>query len=93
MSGELISNNLDQQLASEGYNIKRMINYIAKPIEAFDQSFINKLKLKWDIVTPLGVPVEPDVNTIYAGQPGSIRGNLLETRLISSKNWASSSIA
>jgi uroporphyrinogen-III synthase len=46
VSGEIISSNLDQQLTSEGYNIKRIINYRANPIEKFEQSFIDKLKLK-----------------------------------------------
>jgi uroporphyrinogen-III synthase len=46
VSGEIISSNLDQQLISEGYNIKRIINYRANPIEKFDQNLIDKLKLK-----------------------------------------------
>ena len=46
VSGEIISSNLDQQLISEGYNIKRIINYRANPIEKFEQSFIDKLKFK-----------------------------------------------
>jgi len=46
VSGEIISSNLDQQLITEGYNIKRIINYKVNPIEKFDQSFIDKLKLK-----------------------------------------------
>jgi len=46
ISGEIISSNLDKQLISEGYNIKRIINYRANPIEKFDQNLINKLKLK-----------------------------------------------
>ena len=46
VSGEIISGNLDQQLTFQGYNIKRIINYRANPIEKFDQSFIDKLKLK-----------------------------------------------
>ena len=51
ISGEIVSSNLDQQLISEGYNIKRIINYRANPIEKYDQSFIEKLKLKMpDIV-------------------------------------------
>ena len=45
VSGEIISNELDQQLISEGYNVKRIINYIANPIEKFNDEFIEKLKL------------------------------------------------
>jgi len=46
VSGEIISSNLDQQLLSEGYNIERIINYKANPIENYDEDFIEKLKLK-----------------------------------------------
>jgi uroporphyrinogen-III synthase len=46
VSGEVISGNLDEQLVSEGYNIKRIINYVAKPILKYDESFIEKLKSK-----------------------------------------------
>ena len=51
ISGETISDNLDQKLMSEGYNIKRIINYMVKPIEKFNDNLIEKLKLKMpDIV-------------------------------------------
>jgi len=51
ISGETISDNLDQKLMSEGYNIKRIINYMVKPVEKFNDNFIKKLKLKMpDIV-------------------------------------------
>ena len=46
VSGEIISNDLDQQLISEGYNVKRIVNYYAKPVEKFNEVFIEKLKLK-----------------------------------------------
>jgi len=46
VSGEIISNDLDQQLISEGYNVKRIINYTANPVEKFNNKFIEKLKLK-----------------------------------------------
>ena len=46
ISGEIISNDLDQQLISEGYNVKRIVNYSAKPVEKFNEVFIEKLKLK-----------------------------------------------
>ena len=45
VSGEIISSNLDKQLISEGYNIKRIINYRANPIRKFEEEFMNKLKL------------------------------------------------
>ena len=44
VSGEIISSDLDQQLTTKGYNIKRIINYRAKPIEKFEQSFIDWCK-------------------------------------------------
>ena len=44
-SGEIISNDLDQILISEGYNIQRIINYKANPVEKFSDTFIEKLKL------------------------------------------------
>jgi len=45
VSGEIISNDLDQMLLSEGYNIQRIINYRANPVEKFSDTFIEKLKL------------------------------------------------
>ena len=51
ISGETISSSLDQQLISDGYNLKRIINYKANSIEKYDQNFIEKLKVKMpDIV-------------------------------------------
>jgi uroporphyrinogen-III synthase len=51
VSGELISNDLDQQLISEGYNVNRIINYRANHIEKFNSELIEKLKEKMpDIV-------------------------------------------
>ena len=44
VSGEIISIDLDQQLASEGYNIERVINYRTNPIETYNESFIEKMK-------------------------------------------------
>ena len=51
ISGDIVSSNLDQQLISEGYNVKRIVNYKVHPIKKYDQKFIEKLKLKMpDIV-------------------------------------------
>ena len=51
ISGEVISSNLDQDLISNGYTIKRVINYRANSIEKYDEDLIKKLKLKMpDIV-------------------------------------------
>ena len=49
--GEIISSNLDQDLISEGYNIKRIINYRANPIRRYDKNFIEKLKLRMPDIT------------------------------------------
>ena len=46
VSGEQISTNLDQELISEGYLVKRIINYVAQAEEKINQDFIEKLKLK-----------------------------------------------
>ena len=51
VSGEIITDNLDHDLASSGYNIKRVINYRANSIEKYDEDFIAKLKLKMPEVT------------------------------------------
>ncbi len=44
MSGETISSNLDKDLISEGYSIKRLINYKVLPNEKFDPNFMKELK-------------------------------------------------
>ena len=46
VSGEQISVNLDEELIAEGYSVKRIINYVAKPIEKINETFIEKLKSK-----------------------------------------------
>jgi len=44
VSGEIISNDLDKNLASLGYNVKRIINYTSKPNYELDETFIEKLR-------------------------------------------------
>tara|TARA_B100001063_G_scaffold231608_1_gene245868 strand:- start:620 stop:1318 length:699 start_codon:yes stop_codon:yes gene_type:complete len=44
VSGKTISMNLDQQLLSEGYDIKRVLNYQADHNEIFDEKFVRLLK-------------------------------------------------
>ncbi len=44
VSGEIISSNLDKSLISEGYNVKRLVNYSVLPIEELDLKFINDIK-------------------------------------------------
>ncbi len=51
VSGEVTANDLDQDLISNGYDVKRIINYTARSIENLDEKFIEKLKQKMpDIV-------------------------------------------
>ena len=45
-SGETVSTNLDEELITEGYFVKRIVNYVARPVEKIDETFIDKLKLK-----------------------------------------------
>ena len=44
VSGEIISSNLDKDLISEGYKVKRIINYSTVPIEQVSDEFIKDLK-------------------------------------------------
>ena len=51
VSGEIVSSNLDYYLISEGYHIKRIINYRSIPVKKYSEDFIKKLKSKMpDIV-------------------------------------------
>ena len=44
VSGEIISSNLDKDLISEGYKVKRIINYSVAPIEEVSDEFKRDLK-------------------------------------------------
>ena len=46
ISGETVSEDLDQQLLKEGYNVKRVINYKTIHSQNFNDEFVNELKLK-----------------------------------------------
>jgi uroporphyrinogen-III synthase len=46
VSGEAIFSNLDKKIIFQGYNIERVVNYRANPIEKYDENFIEKLKLE-----------------------------------------------
>jgi len=51
ISGETISVDLDQQLLSEGFIVKRIINYRVNHNQKFDEKFVDELKLNMpDIV-------------------------------------------
>ena len=45
VSGETISVDLDQQLVSEGFRVKRIINYRVDHNQKFNEKFVNELKL------------------------------------------------
>ena len=67
ISGEIVSVDLDHQLEEEGYNIKRLINYRASPIEKFEERFIDELKLKI-----------PDIVYIYSQNSASSFLNIIK---------------
>ena len=46
VSGEIISNELDKQLKSEGYDVKRVINYTVKHVQNLNEGFVDKIKIK-----------------------------------------------
>ena len=46
LSGEIISTNLDQSLANEGYLLKRIVNYKTTHNQNFNDEFVEELKLK-----------------------------------------------
>ena len=46
VTGEIISSDLDKKLISEGYNLKRIINYKAIAQEKFNNDEIEKLKVQ-----------------------------------------------
>ena len=55
LSGEVISNHINKNLVSQGYNVKRVINYSSKPNYQLDEKFIEKLRLSM-----------PDVVYVYS---------------------------
>ena len=55
LSGEVISNDINKNLVSQGYNVKRVINYTSKPNHQLDEKFIEKLRLNM-----------PDVVYVYS---------------------------
>ena len=67
VSGEIISSNLDQYLTSEGYTIKRVVNYQTKHIQKIDNNFIENLKLKM-----------PDLVYIYSQNSASSFLNIIK---------------
>ena len=46
VSGEIVSNELDKKLISEGYDVERIVNYSAKHVEKLNEDFVEKIKMK-----------------------------------------------
>jgi len=46
VSGEIVSNELDKKLISEGYDVKRIVNYTVKHVENLNEDFVKKIKMK-----------------------------------------------
>jgi len=67
VSGEIISSNLDRDLISEGYSVKRIINYNVLPIEEIGERFIDDLKSSM-----------PDIIFIYSENSAKSYLNLLK---------------
>ena len=44
ISGEIVSNELDKKLISEGYDVKRIVNYTVKHVENLNEDFVKKIK-------------------------------------------------
>ena len=44
ISGEIISNELDKELKSEGYSMKRVVNYSVNSNEKLSDEFLEQLK-------------------------------------------------
>ena len=44
VSGEVISNDLDKNLTSLGFNVRRIINYTSKPVDQLNEIFIENLR-------------------------------------------------
>ena len=55
LSGEVITNDINKNLISQGYDVKRVINYTSKPNHQLDEKFIEKLRLNM-----------PDVVYVYS---------------------------
>ena len=67
VSGEITSADLDQQLISEGYSVKRIINYRVSHNENFNENFIKELKLN-----------VPDIIYVYSQNSASSFFNFIK---------------
>ncbi len=67
VSGEIVSNELDKKLISEGYDVARIVNYTAKHTENLNEGFVEKIKMKM-----------PDVVYVYSQNSASSFLNLIK---------------
>tara|TARA_B100000029_G_C17434373_1_gene909084 strand:- start:16 stop:714 length:699 start_codon:yes stop_codon:yes gene_type:complete len=67
VSGEIISNELDKRLISEGYDVARIVNYTVKHTENLNEDFVEKIKMKM-----------PDIVYIYSQNSASSFLNLIK---------------
>ena len=67
VSGEIISSNLDRDLISDGYSVKRIVNYNAIPIVEISEEFIKDLR-----------SLIPDIIFIYSENSARNYLNLLK---------------
>ena len=87
VTGEIISSDLDKKLISEGYNLKRIINYKAIAQEKFNNDEIEKLKVQIVKVDNKKLPaIKTDTNKIRIRKKSS---NLYESEdaIRSVSNW------
>ena len=73
VSGETITVDLDQQLTTEGYTIKRIINYKVNHNQNFKEEFVNKLKQNM-----------PDMVYVYSQNSGSSFLNFIKIHQLES---------
>ena len=80
VSGQQISVDLDKELISEGYSIKRIINYSANPIKEVKNDFIEKLKLEM-----------PDIVYVYSHNSAISFLNLIKNHELT-KYWMNTNL-
>ena len=80
ISGEVIASSLDKELISEGYSIKRIINYSANPIKEVKNDFIEKLKLEM-----------PDIVYVYSHNSAISFLNLIKNHELT-KYWMNTNL-
>ena len=80
ISGEKISTDLDEQLISVGYNVKRIISYRVSHNQKFDEEFVKELKIKI-----------PDLVYVYSQNSASSLLNFIKIHQIENK-WMNTNL-